>query len=86
MKPKQNDKQTKAVHTVNGKFYSVVKVDHLLFKAVEIVVQDGVVQEVNFLQKAEDLAVSSVACCQREIWHASRNQTLSTLQGTTDEK
>jgi hypothetical protein len=62
---------------VSGKFFSTAKVNHLLYVAVEIEVYKGIVVGVKLLQKAGDLAASSVGHCSRGIWAALRNQEIS---------
>jgi hypothetical protein len=71
---------------VNGKFYTSVKVSHLLYVAIEIEVHKGIVVGVKPLQKAGDLAASSVGHCSRGIWSVLKTQGIEQVlpEGKTD--
>jgi len=60
--------------TTSGTFFTVVKSEHLLYLAFEIVVVDGVVVSSKSISRAPDLQASAVGICSREIWAAGRRQ------------
>ena len=59
---------------VNGTFFTSVKVSHLLYVAIEVEIYKGLVVGVKPLQKAGDLAASSVGHCSRGIWSVLKTQ------------
>jgi hypothetical protein len=64
---------------VTGKFYSVVKVSHLLYVAYEIEVLKGVVVSTKCLSRAPDQQHTAVGAATSEIWPASREQNIETV-------
>ena len=61
---------------ISGTFFTSMKVSHLLYVALEIEVFKGIVVGVKPLQKAGDLAASSVGHCSRGIWSALKTQSI----------
>lgn len=66
---------------ISGRFYTVVRVEHLLYEAVEVVVKDGVVTSSRVLSRAPDLAATAVGFASREIWQVLRTQQKSEVLG-----
>jgi len=71
---KNKKEDTPLPMNVNGTFFTSVKVSHLLYVAIEIEVYKGLVVGVKPLQKAGDLAASSVGHCSRGIWSVLKTQ------------
>jgi hypothetical protein len=84
---KNRPKEQEPSLDVNGKFFSVVKVSHLLYVAYEIEVAKGIVVGVRCLSRAPDQQHTAVGAATSEIWPASRDQTIeSAFPGGVDAK